>query len=141
VKETVEETLNAMLKAEADRLCNASRYEWEPARPSLLETTIRLCFCLTGPWLIGFVVANLSEPEGQPQAKGEYDHQPSLNDTWTSWGITMTASRAGCRQQGRRAESAACWTQILHLTVETHLKGCGSSFRASRKSSMARLRS
>jgi putative transposase len=32
VRGTVEETLNAMLKAEADRLCNAGRYERTEAR-------------------------------------------------------------------------------------------------------------
>jgi putative transposase len=32
VRGTVEETLNAMLEAEADRLCNAGRYERTQAR-------------------------------------------------------------------------------------------------------------
>ena len=32
VRGTVEETLNAMLDAEADRLCNAQRYERSAAR-------------------------------------------------------------------------------------------------------------
>ena len=32
VKGTVQETLNAMLDAEADQLCNAQRYERSPAR-------------------------------------------------------------------------------------------------------------
>jgi putative transposase len=32
VRGTVEETLNAMLEAEADRLCNAGRYERSEAR-------------------------------------------------------------------------------------------------------------
>jgi putative transposase len=32
VRSTVEETLNAMLDAEADRLCNAERYEHTEAR-------------------------------------------------------------------------------------------------------------
>jgi putative transposase len=32
VRGTVEETLNAMLEAEADRLCNAERYERTQAR-------------------------------------------------------------------------------------------------------------
>jgi putative transposase len=32
VRGTVEETLNAMLEAEADRLCNAGRYERTAAR-------------------------------------------------------------------------------------------------------------
>jgi len=32
VRSTVEETLNAMLDAEADRLCRAERYEWTEAR-------------------------------------------------------------------------------------------------------------
>ena len=38
VRGTVEETLNAMLEAEADRLCNAGRYERTQARlvPTLL---------------------------------------------------------------------------------------------------------
>ena len=32
VRESVEETLNALLEAEADRLCNAQRYERSEAR-------------------------------------------------------------------------------------------------------------
>jgi putative transposase len=32
VRSTVEETLNDMLDAEADRLCRAERYEWTEAR-------------------------------------------------------------------------------------------------------------
>jgi len=32
VRGTVEETLNALLESEADRLCNAQRYEWTEAR-------------------------------------------------------------------------------------------------------------
>ena len=36
VRGTVEETLNAMLEAEADRLCNASRYERTGALRSAL---------------------------------------------------------------------------------------------------------
>jgi hypothetical protein len=35
VKNTVEETLNAMLDAEADAICNAQRYERSPERLSL----------------------------------------------------------------------------------------------------------
>ena len=35
VRGTVEETLNAMLEAEADRLCNAGRYERSEARRDL----------------------------------------------------------------------------------------------------------
>jgi putative transposase len=34
VKNTVEETLNAMLDAEADAICNAQRYERSPERKS-----------------------------------------------------------------------------------------------------------
>jgi putative transposase len=39
VRRTVEETLNAMLEAKADRLCNAGRYERTAARqrPALGE--------------------------------------------------------------------------------------------------------
>jgi hypothetical protein len=38
VRGTVEETLNAMLEAEADRLCNAGRYERTgPARPAVRQ--------------------------------------------------------------------------------------------------------
>ena len=32
VRETVEETLNALLDAEADKICNAQRYERSPER-------------------------------------------------------------------------------------------------------------
>ena len=32
VRSTVEQTLNGLLDAEADRVCNARRYEWSPDR-------------------------------------------------------------------------------------------------------------
>ena len=38
VRGTVEETLNAMLDAEADELCNAQRYEHSPGRPLQTQT-------------------------------------------------------------------------------------------------------
>src|SRR4030088_2758155 len=40
VRGTVEETLNAMLEAEADRLCNAERYEVPKLRQQTFETAI-----------------------------------------------------------------------------------------------------
>ena len=42
VRGTVEETLNAMLDAEADQLCGAARYERSEARQDILRT------CATG---------------------------------------------------------------------------------------------
>jgi len=39
VRGTVEETLNALLDAEADRLCNAQRYERSAARPAPATTS------------------------------------------------------------------------------------------------------
>jgi putative transposase len=39
VRGTVEETLNALLDAEADRLCNAQRYERRAAIPALATTS------------------------------------------------------------------------------------------------------
>ena len=43
VRGTVEETLNAMLEAEADRLCNAGRYERKPGGISGLGATSASC--------------------------------------------------------------------------------------------------
>ena len=44
VRGTVEETLNAMLEAEADRLCNAGRYERTEARRDTVQAaTIASC--------------------------------------------------------------------------------------------------
>jgi hypothetical protein len=40
VRGTVEETLNAMLDSEADRLCGAGRYERGKARPGSYERTL-----------------------------------------------------------------------------------------------------
>ena len=40
VRGTVEETLNALLDAEADRLCNAQRYERSAARRDLIVRKI-----------------------------------------------------------------------------------------------------
>ena len=50
VRGTVEETLNALLDAEADRLCNAQRYERSAARRDTrappLQTAKRLRCCI-----------------------------------------------------------------------------------------------
>ena len=43
VRGTVEETLNAMLEAEADRLCNAGRYERTAARRDQRSATSASC--------------------------------------------------------------------------------------------------
>ena len=43
VRGTVEETLNAMLDAEADRLCGAGRYERSQAQVTRLATFGRRC--------------------------------------------------------------------------------------------------
>ena len=43
VRGTVEETLNAMLDAEADQLCGAGRYERSPRRTLELAATIGRC--------------------------------------------------------------------------------------------------
>ena len=40
VRGTVEETLNAMLDAEADRLCGAERYERSEGRKDMLEGVV-----------------------------------------------------------------------------------------------------
>jgi hypothetical protein len=47
VRGSVEETLNALLDAEADRLCNAQRYERSEARRDTGSTTHRISWALS----------------------------------------------------------------------------------------------
>ena len=48
VRGSVEETLNALLDAEADRLCNAQRYERSAARRGSVQSFSHIRFGLSG---------------------------------------------------------------------------------------------
>jgi hypothetical protein len=56
VRQTVADTLNALLDAEADRLCGAKRYETSSSLSDLSKTVtgLPLSVTMTGPFLVAF---------------------------------------------------------------------------------------